>query len=986
MRKRQFKAVMLASSLLTGVVAAAPGWAQEAEDEEDTVRDVIQITGTRITAPNVVSASPINTIGQAEIAFQQTPEIERVFRDLPITIPGDGQNVNNGTAGAATVDLRGLGTQRSLILIDGKRMVPYNFNGIVDVGTIPTSMLERVDIITGGASAVYGSDAMAGAVNFILRDDFEGVEFSGNYTISGEGDGDIYSLDTLLGAGTADGRGHVVLGMNYTKREPVLLNDRPFGIVGVDSETGSGLDGNIVAPPSECDNPGVVGVSGSGSTTSMPAALDLIGGTLQFRNDGSIGTRCTRFNFNPFNYYQTPRERYSFTTIGNYEINRYFDFYARATYSATTVRQQVAPSGVFGNRFEIPVMNPFIAPAARQAILDNVNGFLAANPAVTLADAGVNDLNSNGVFDMNDSITTPVRRRTLELGTRSELFETNLFQFVLGLRGDFIWDDWSYDMSFQYAESERNTVRDGYTNVSNIALQLNTISATQCETPGGQITAGCVPMNIFGGFGSISAAAADFGRAIALQRQNQVQTMFTASVNGPLNGLQTSWADNPVSVALGVEYREEEGEFVPDECLKEAPTSCQGGAGGNQLPIAGGFSVSEGFGEAFIPIVEGAEFAESLSLELGFRYSDYDISGSNETWKAGVSWEVVPGLRFRFMEQQAVRAPNVGELFSPVTTGLDNAQFDPCSVGNPNPIDANLRALCEQTGVLPALVGVVGDIVSGQINQFSGSDPLNLPEPETANTTTFGVVWQPDIGGRFSGTTISVDYYDIEIEDYIGSLSGQEALDACYVLADPTACAGVVRVGSSLATAGAGVPGFTTNLEYLRAEGIEWGVSTDFDLMDWGSLAISWNGNYYLTNESQSASTSPVTDCNGFYGTTCDPVPTTRWVQRTTWSYNNWDFGYNWRHIGSMDAEANEAASLFQDFRSIDAYNYIDLVAAWQYNDALRLQASVDNVFDEDPPIIGNDTGSTAFNGGNTFPSLYDVLGRVYTVGVTASF
>ena len=986
MRTKHLKAWALATTLFTGAGLATPAFAQEADDTDDQVRDVIQITGTRITTPNVVSASPINTIGQAEIALQQTPEIERLFRDLPITIPGDGQNVNNGTAGAATIDLRGLGTERSLILIDGKRMVPYNFDGIVDVGTIPTSMLQRIDIITGGASAVYGSDAMAGAVNFILRDDFEGVEFSGNYTISGEGDGDIYSLDTLLGAGTADGRGHVVLGMNYTKREPVLLADRPFGVVGVDSGNGSGLDGSIVPAPAECDNPGVVGVSGSGSTTSMPAALDLIGGTLQFRNDGSIGTRCTRFNFNPFNYYQTPRERYSFTTIGNYEINRFADFYTRATYSATTVRQQVAPSGVFGNQFEIPIMNPFLSAASRQAILDNVNNFLAANPAVTLADAGVNDLNTNGVFDMNDSITTPVRRRTLELGTRSELYETNLFQFVLGLRGDFFIDQWTYDMSFQYAESERNTVRDGYTNVSNIAAQLNTVSDTQCETAGGSITAGCVPMNIFGGFGSISAAAADYGRAIALQRQNQVQTMFTASVNGPISGFQSPAADNPVSVAFGVEYREESGEFEPDECLKEAPTSCQGGAGGNLLPISGGFSVSEGFGEAFIPLVEGAAFAESLSLELGFRYSDYDISGSNETWKVGASWEVVPGLRFRVMEQQAVRAPNVGELFSPVTTGLDNAQFDPCSSGNPNPIDANLRALCEQTGVLPALVGVVGDIVSGQINQFAGSDPANLPEPETASTTTFGVVWQPDLGDRLSGTTISVDYYDIEIEDYISELSGQESLDACYVLADPVACAGVVRIGSSLATAGAGVPGFTTNLEYLRAEGIEWGVNTDFDLMDWGSLAISWNGNYYLTNESRSVASSPVTDCNGFYGTTCDPIPTTRWIQRTTWSFGDYDIGYNWRHIGALDAQPSEAAGLFADFRSIDAYNYIDLTAGWQVNDALRVRASLDNVFDEEPPIIGNDTGTTSFNNGNTFPSLYDVLGRVYTVGVTASF
>lgn len=984
MQGKQIKAWALATTLISTIGLNAPVFAQDSDDEE--VGDVVRITGTRIQTPNVTAISPINTIGQAEIGLQQTPEIERVFRDLPITIPGDGQNVNNGTAGAATIDLRGLGTERSLILIDGKRMVPYNFNGIVDVATLPTSMIDRVDVVTGGASAVYGSDAMAGAINFILRDDFEGIEASTDYTVSDESDGDIYTIDVLLGSGLADDRGHVVLGMNYTKREPVLLNDRPFGIVGVDSSTGSGLDGSVVPAPAECDNPGVVGVDGSGSTTSMPAALDLIGGTLQFRNDGSIGERCTRFNFNPFNYYQTPQERYSFTTIGNYEVNRYFDFYTRATYSSTSVRQQVAPSGVFGNQFEIPLMNPFLGDDARTAILDNVNTFLAANPLVTLADAGVNDLNSNGIFDLGDSITTPVRRRTLELGTRSEIYDTNLFQIVLGMRGDFFFDGWAYDTSFQYAESERNTIRDGYTNVTNIAAQLNTISATQCETPSGEITSGCVPMNIFGGFGSITPEAAQYGKAVALQSQLYTQTIFSASANGPVGGLTSPAATNPVSMAVGVEYREENGSFQPDACLQEAPTSCQGGAGGNLLPISGGVSVSEVFGEAFVPIVEGADWAEALAMELGYRYSDYDISGSNETWKIGASWEVVPGLRFRAMEQQAVRAPNVGELFSPVTTGLDNATLDPCSVSNAGNIDATLEALCISTGVLPALVGVVGDIVSGQVNQFAGSNPDALPEPETANTTTFGVVWQPELGGQFSGTTISLDYYDIEIEDFIGELSGQEALDACYVLADATACSGIVRIGSSLATSGAGVPGFTTNLEYLRAEGIEWGANTNFDLNEWGELAISFNGNYYMTNEQQTAATSPVTDCNGFYGNTCDPVPTLRFVQRTTWSYGDFELSYLWRYIGEMDAETTEADTLYEPFRSIDAFNYIDLTAGWQINDNVRVQGSVDNLFNEDPPIIGNDTGSTSFNNGNTFPSMYDVLGRVYTIGVKASF
>ena len=222
--------------------------------------------------------------------------------------------------------------------------------------------------------------------------------------------------------------------------------------------------------------------------------------------------------------------------------------------------------------------------------------------------------------------------------------------------------------------------------------------------------------------------------------------------------LTSPFAENSVLLAFGAEYREENGEFIPDECLKLPPVSCQGGAGGNQLPIAGGFSVYEGFGEAIIPLVEGRQFMESLQAELGFRYSEYDPGDGNETWKAGLSWAVNDQLRFRIMQQQAVRAPNVGELASPVTTGLDNALSDPCSSTNAGNIDAELRARCIATGMRDSQVGNVNDIVSGQINVFTGTDPNILPDPETSTSFTLGAVWQPELGGMFSNTSISLDY------------------------------------------------------------------------------------------------------------------------------------------------------------------------------------------------------------------------------------
>ena len=996
-RKRSHGALFARASvlaLLAGGSMATSALAQDSEDEGDG--DVIIVTGTRIQNPNIAAASPVNTIGQDEIAKQFTPNVERVFRDLPLTIPGDGENVNNGTGGAATIDLRGLGPERSLVMIDGKRLVPYNFNGIVDVNTVPLNLIERVDVITGGASAVYGSDAMSGAVNFITRKDFEGIELSANYRIAEEGDGDTYDVSALLGANLDGGRGNVTLSLNYTDRSGVLLANRDFGVVGVDTESGAGADGVSVPAPAACGGlPEQVAVGGS--TTAIPGALDLPGGTLQFNNDGTIGPRCSVFNFNPYNYYQTPQERFGITSIANYQINDSIEVYARGTFAGINVRQQVAPSGVFGNVFEIPMMNPFLTAQARQAILDNVNGVLlpafgGTDPAgIDFTAAGVNDLNNNGVFDLGDSINAPVRRRTLELGTRSEDYDNNLFQFVIGARGALNWlsPEWNYDLSFQHAETDRTTIRGGYTNVANIGLALNTIDATTCTTPSGVTTAGCVPIDIFGGFGSITPAAAQYNQAIAFQTQKAVQTVVQASISGPVNALQMPWSETPFQMALGFEHREESGSLEPDECLKLPPVSCQGGAGGNLLPISASYGSWEGFVEGILPVIENRPFFESFAIEAGYRYADYNPTEDTSAWKAGVSWQVTPSLRLRYMEQKAVRAPNVSEIGSPITTALDNADYDPCSVGNPNPITPELIALCEATGVPAGRTGLINDIVSGQVNVFSGTNPAALPGAETARTRTAGVVFQPDMsvfGGDFNATTLSLDYYRIHITDYIDTLTGSEVFALCYTLADPTTCAGVVRdPGGLITTAGTGLPAFIQNLDYYQASGLEMGLQTGYDLGSVGNLAFSFNANYYLSNEFQSLETSPVNDCMGKYSNVCDPVPRFRSVARATYETGPFEASLLWRHISGMDF-GGDPASIFDGFEHISAHDYFDLSVGFQLADNIRLGGQVRNLTNKNPPIIGNDTGTTSFNSGNTFPSLYDVLGRTYSLSIKANF
>jgi len=1028
--------LILLISLPTGVVVAQ-------DEDEDAALEEIVTTGTRITNQNVIAASPIMSIGSQEIGLSLTPNIERVFRDLPITIPGDGESVNNGTAGQATLDLRGLGPERSLIMIDGKRLSPYDINGIVTTDVIPVNMLKRVDIVTGGASAVYGSDAMSGAVNFILRDDFEGVEFDIGYsaTDSGaavEGGGEnTYYQSVLFGVGFDDGRGHMVIGASHTDRGSVLLAERQFGLFGVSSSSGSGLGAPPPEPEAACSgNTGFTTAhsSGVGSTTAIPVTLNLrSGNSYQFRDNGDlILGQCARFNFNPFNYYQTPQERWQATTIASYEYNESVEFYARATFSNNRSAFQIAPSGTFGTAFTIPVGNPFFNAAAQstivgdlntgaslfvttqndeiarlnglpqplgvddQAALDATLAALAADP-LGFSSVGIQDLDGDGVFDASDSFTSTARRRTLELGPRTGIFDTDYYQYVVGVRGSLsgAMDNWSYDASYQYGESDFVETRDGFTNLTNLALGINTVDPDICITPGGVVTGPpCTPINIFGPVGSITEAQRDDGFFIAIASDLRLTTqeILHASMDGTIDAIKIPWADDGLSLAFGLEHSELSASSSPDECLKLAPASCQGGAGGNRLPVNGAYESDEYFVEAILPIVQGATGFENLSIELGFRGADYSVQGDTESWKAGISWELFEGVRFRAMQQQAVRVANVGELFRPVTTGLDNATLDPCSIGPtghvPPAPGSELFNLCVNsgTGMLPSQVGTVADIISGQINIFQGTNPNALPMPEEANTTTFGVVWETDFISALTGLTVSLDYYTIEIEDYIDSPTGQESLDLCYVLQDPITCAGIVRIGGSFGETATGTPSFFTNFVAFEAEGVDLVVNTGFEAGNLGDFSVSWTAHQYLTNQFQTTALSPVVDCKGRYGTSCDPVPEFRSVLRVSWIRDAFDASLLWRHISSMDAQSEEAAALFAEFRSVSANDYLDLNIGYSYKDWGRFSFLVRNLADEDPPILGNATGSTSFNSGNTFPSLYDTMGRTYTVNLKVTF
>jgi outer membrane receptor protein involved in Fe transport len=384
-----------------------------------------------------------------------------------------------------------------------------------------------------------------------------------------------------------------------------------------------------------------------------------------------------------------------------------------------------------------------------------------------------------------------------------------------------------------------------------------------------------------------------------------------------------------------------------------------------------------------------------LQIEVGYRYSDFDPTGQTRSWKAGIEWAPIEGLRFRAMQQRAVRAPNVGELAAPLVSSLDNAVRDPCSVAQPvAQRTAALQALCLASGQTAAQVWNVADIVAGQINTFSGTNLARLPQPEFADTTTIGLVWQPKfLGSAIINPVVTLDYYRIKIDGVIGEFTAQEILDGCYVRGLPAFCGDIVRLNGNLLEAGSGLRTFTTNLLFAEASGMELGFAFGLDLdvllnaSNAGRLDFQFNGNYYMKNESQSAATSPLIDCVGVYGLDCgNPTHEYRWNLRTTYSWNDWQVSAFWRHLSETTVEADQTAATFPGFRRIGAKDYLDLAVSYQLFESTGLTLAVSNVFDLNPPIVGGNIAGTAENGGNTFPSAFDTVGRVWSFGINLRF
>ncbi|MEM1035529.1 MAG: TonB-dependent receptor [Pseudomonadota bacterium] len=1038
MNGKTFRNRLLASSVIAGAtfaVVTAPAVAQE---EEEAVQETVLVTGSRIAKQDFVSNSPIATV-DAEV-FELTGAIntEDVLNTLPQAVPGFDRTSNNPGNGTATADLRGLGSARTLVLVDGKRFVPTTSAGVVDLNNIPASMIERVEVITGGASAVYGSDAISGVVNFILKDDFEGMEANFGYESTfDQGDAQFYNADLTIGANFDNNRGNVTVNIGYTSREDVFQGDRDFSNVALgDGDTefiefgSSGVPAGHSfdtfdftalgqAPLTAATDPtniacGTAGTSlvdpdsslddedgNSNPLTPFISGDEFCGGqgifdlSTGFRPWINGGAGNDRYNYAPVNYLQLPQERFNTTTVARYNINANTEVYARFTGAFNQVPQQLAPTPAFTS-ITTQLDNPFLTADQRAGLVnlantqiaqaqgsldglrlsdfeDTEDGTAAENFAAAQASAqtaldtitAANDADGDGTVDQ---VSTFIGRRLQETGGRISNDDFFAFQVQTGLRGT-ISDRFDYDVYFQTGRTQANTDLSGDISLTRYLEAVNVTDDGSGNPVCSSGNSACVPLNIFGE-NTISDAAGAYITAGLNSKAEYNQTILSGTLSGDTAGL-VELPGGPIGWAIGGEYREEDFDFRPDDNLG---TGNLLGFNANP-PLSGGFDVYDIYGEVYVPVLADMPGAELLAIEAAFRVSDYSTVGNTETFKIGGEYAPIEGLRFRGLYNTAVRAPNVAELFSAVGNGFPGAT-DPCSASQ-DPDGEGIAALCTATGV--PNVGTYEQRNTQIEGLFGGNPGL---EPEEAETYTIGAVFEPYF---LDGLTVSVDYYSIEIEEYITTLAGgvQGILNQCYNAEnnpsqDPNTqfCQAVNRQRS-------GEPLVLANLANagsLETAGFDIVVDYQFEIDAIpGNFGVVYSGTVLDKWDFFAFEGAEVNDCKGRFGAFCDD-PISEYKHVTTFSWANGPFStqLRWERIGEATDDDDGTDFLVE---TIDAFDYFNLAGSWDVNDNLRITAGIDNLLDEEPPILGDNQEQA-----NTFPATYDPFGRTGYIAAKVRF
>ncbi|QNM84085.1 TonB-dependent receptor [Sphingomonas sabuli] len=1059
--KLEFRQRLLATTLLVGAsMVATPAFAQDASEDPaaappsgpieaqpipersatgeavDAPRDIV-VTGSRIPQPNLDSASPVAVVSEQEVKLTGTTRIEDVIAQLPGATASQSSGLSNGATGTAEIDLRFLGSKRTLSLVNGRRMTPGDPNSAsqaADVNLIPASILKRVEVLTGGASSVYGADAVAGVVNFIIDTDFDGIKLDGQYSFyqhnndcpaiegdrtvcdalnafagdpqyayptSSVTDGRAVDFTVSIGSGFDDGRGHAMGYFGYRKVKPVLQANRDYSACAL---TGAGATVTC----------GGSGTAGEGNALVFVPTTDAAGNVTYTSTYAALGPGTATlgppnlYNYAPLNYFQRPDERYVAGAFADYEISPAIKPYLEFMFMDDRTLAQIAPSGDFFSTLTINCDNPLLSAQQRSVICDPqynlINGFIGSFP--TAGGASYNPTPDAAPIEFIDSVNGgtynrayfQLGRRNVEGGPRISDLKHTSYRGVFGTRGD-LSPVFSYDAYYQYGATNYTQVYRNEFSIARLTRALDVVEgpdgAPACRSALDGTDPLCVPYDVFGG--TPSAASINYLNIFGVIDGRTSEQVFNANVTGAMGemGWISPWASDGVGINVGFEYRKEKLTLNPDQSFQ---TGDLAGQGAPTLPVNGSFNVKEVFGEIQIPIVQQTIF-EELTFGAGYRKSWYETSGDRkydtDTYKLSLEFAPIRDVRFRAAYNRAARAPNIQELFAPQFVGLDGSD-DPCAGAPIEATDygciAQGLAVGQSTPANPA----------EQYNGLLGGNP-NL-NPEKATTKTVGVVLQPRFIPRFA---LTVDYFNIDLKDAIQGFGADSIVQDCVGNATasftPASCALINRdpAGSIWLTPG----GFVTDLNYnvggIETSGIDVTAAYSTRLFSLGNLSATFSGTYLDEYITDNGLTTPY-DCAGYYGGVCSggavsstsPLPEWRHKARATLQTPmGLGVSVQWRHIGSVEHErlgedisAGAPPVLSQ---KIHAENYIDLAATYSlFNDRLNLRAGVNNVFDNVPPRITGSSGSCPAGpcNGNTYPGLWDALGRYVYAGFTLAF
>ncbi len=964
----KFKYGRTAIRAFCGIIVAGSTTLAVAQEGGDVVEEIV-VTGSRIAAPNLVTNSPVTQVTNEEITLQGTVRVEDMLRTLPQIYQNQGTGQSNGATGTATLNLRNLGDERTLVLVDGRRLPagsPISGGIGADINQIPAALIERIEVLTGGASATYGSDAVAGVVNFIMKDDFQGIQLDAQFsgynhsnddsrmqdivTSSGyevatgtKTDGEAKDFSLIMGGNLADGRGNVTSYVTYRDIKPVTQGERDYSSCSL-----NGAANDCV-----------------GSSTIPTSRFLALNGDFDYTVQGTdfVDRAGRTFNFGPFNYYQRPDERWTAGVFANYDMTDTVESYAKAMFTDDRTLSQIAPSGNFAHTTFLNCGNPLLSDQQFQAACGDFG--------LTRADT------RDDVLHL---------RRNVEGGNRQQDLRHTTFRGVLGFRGE-INDTWNFDVSGQFAEVSMENTYLNDLSITRLSRALDVIEDPStgepaCRSAVEGFDSDCVPWNVFStAADAITPEVLNYMTLPLFARGTTEQTVLTGYVSGNLGdyGIKLPSAENAVDLVVGVEQRDESLEFSPDFGFQTGDGSGQGGATG---PINGSYDVTELFLETSIPLVENAPLAQQIDLNIGYRYSDYSTGVTTDTYGIRAGWVVNNDIKARISFQRAVRAANIQELFLPQGFNLFDQDTDPCG----GPVDANGMTEagrtfeeCARSGVTQAQFGNIQNNPAGQYNFLQGGNP-DL-DPEEADTFSVGLVWTPEFA---SGLSLSVDYYDIEIVNGIATPSADfilnECLDGNLSQCDRVnrhATRGDLWIGSDVNSSGH-VVATMDNLAVEAVQGLDIVVDYTMGIGDMGSLSFNNVLGMILTWDQQEIASAPAVDCKGNWGASCGfPTPDLQNNLRVTWD-TPWDINASalWRHISKV----NDLASSDVDLAAAD---YLDLAGVWNVSETLTTRLGINNVLDRDPPIGGNNAGPSIQGNGNIFPGMYDALGRYIFVGIS---